>query len=89
MTGTTFNGLGLSRMLQARLSAAERRRAEASVVNVKSSADPVFVMPMARHYGRIYDIPQESDAWKAHSIDILIGVMRKVLDLAVGTGASH
>ena len=89
VTGTTFNGLGLSRMLQARLSAAERRRAEASVVNVKSSADPVFVMPMARHYGRIYDIPQESDAWKAHSIDILIGVMRKVLDLAVGAGASH
>ena len=78
VTGTTFTGLGLSRMLQARLTAAERRRAEASVVNVKSSADPVFVMPMARHYGRIYDIPQESDAWKAHSIDILIGVMRKV-----------
>lgn len=77
VTGTTFNGLGLSRLLQARLTAAERRRAEASVVNVKSSADPVFVMPMARHYGRIYDIPQESDAWKAHSIDILIGIMRK------------
>lgn len=82
VTGTTFNGLGLSRMLQARLTAAERRRAEASIVNVKSSADPVFVMPMARHYGRIYDIPQKSDAWKAHSIDILIGVMRKVYDLA-------
>ena len=82
VTGTTFNGLGLSRMLQARLTAVERRRAEALVVNVKSSADPVFVMPMARHYGRIYDIPQKSDAWKAHSIDILIGVMRKVYDLA-------
>lgn len=82
VTGTTFNGLGLSRMLQARLTAAGRRRAEASVVNVKSSADPVFVMPMARHYGRIYDIPQESDAWKAHSIDILIGIMRKAQDLA-------
>jgi hypothetical protein len=82
VTGATFNGLGLSRMLQSRLSAAERRRAENSIVNVKSSADPVFVMPMARHYGRIYDIPQESDAWKAHSIDILIGVMRRVLELA-------
>lgn len=69
-------------MLQARLTAVERRRAEALVVNVKSSADPVFVMPMARHYGRIYDIPQKSDAWNAHSIDILIGVMRKVYDLA-------
>ena len=82
VTGATFNGLGLSRMLQSRLSAAERRRAENSIVNVKNSADPVFVMPMARHYGRIYDIPQESDAWKAHSIDILIGVMRRVLELA-------
>ena len=79
VTGTTFNGLGPSRMLQARLTASERRRAESSIVNVKSSADPVFVMPMARHYGRIYDIPQESDAWKAHSIDILIGVMRMAL----------
>ena len=65
-----------------RLSALRMRRAEALVVNVKSSADPVFVMPMARHYGRIYDIPQKSDAWKAHSIDILISVMRKVYDLA-------
>ena len=80
VTGTTFNGLGLSRLLQARLSSAARRKAEASVVNVKSSADPVFVMPLARHYGPIYDIPQESDAWKAHSIDILIGIMRKVMD---------
>ena len=80
VTGTTFNGLGLSRLLQARLSPAARRKAEASVVNVKSSADPVFVMPLARHYGSIYDIPQESDAWKAHSIDILIGIMRKILN---------
>ena len=80
VTGTTFNGLGLSRLLQARLTAAERRKAEDSIINVKSSADPVFVMPLARHYGRILDVPQESDAWKAHSIDILIGVMGKVLD---------
>ena len=80
VTGTTFNGLGLSRLLQARLTSAERRKAEGAVINVKSSADPVFVMPMARHYGRIYDIPQESDAWKAHSIDILIAIMRKVSD---------
>lgn len=78
VTGATFNGLGLSKLLQARLSSAARRKAEASVVNVKSSADPVFVMPLARHYGPIYDIPQESDAWKAHSIDILIGIMRKL-----------
>lgn len=83
VTGTTFNGLGLSRLLQARLSSAARRKAESSVVNVKSSADPVFVMPLARHYGAIYDIPQESDAWKAHSIDILIGIMRKVLDTGI------
>lgn len=80
VTGTTFNGLGLSRLLQARLTSAERRKAEDAVINVKSSADPVFVMPMSRHYGRIYDIPQKSDAWKAHSLDILIAVMRKVVD---------
>ena len=83
VTGTTFNGLGLSRLLQARLNGDERRRAEDSVVNVKSSADPVFVMPMARHYGRIYDIPQESEAWKAHSIDVLIATMRKLFDKAL------
>ena len=83
VTGTTFNGLGLSRLLQARLTGDERRRAEDSVVNVKSSADPVFVMPMARHYGRIYDIPQESEAWKAHSIDVLIATMRKLFDKAL------
>ena len=26
------------------------------------------------------DIPQKSDAWKAHSLDILIGIMRNVVD---------
>ena len=62
------------------MTSAERRKAEDAVINVKSSADPVFVMPMSRHFGRIYDIPQKSDAWKAHSLDILIDVMRKVVD---------
>ena len=74
---STYRGLSPN-LLQARLTSAERRKAEGAVINVKSSADPVFVIPMSRHYGRIYDIPQESDAWKAHSIDILIAVMRKV-----------
>ena len=27
--------------------------------------------------GAIYDLPQTDDVWKAHSIDVLLGVMRK------------
>ena len=84
VSGTTFNGLGLSRFLQARMTAAQRRRAEKAIVNVKSAADPVFVMPFARHYGAIYDIPHADDAWKAHSIDVLLGVMRKAVEKTAG-----
>lgn len=78
IVGATFNGLGLSSVVQAKLSDGQRKKAEKLIVNVKGSEDPVFKFPKARHYGLVYNVPQECGIhWlKAHSQDTLIDQMR-------------
>lgn len=74
ITGATFNGLGLSNSIQKKLTVKQRQKTEKLLVNVKGSQDPVFKMGWTRHYGIVYDIPQDYGIhWlKAHSIEELI-----------------
>lgn len=78
IVGVTFNGLGLSNAVQAKLTATQRLKAEKLLVNVKGADDPVFKFPKARHYGLVYNVPQDCGRhWlEAHSQDTLIAEMQ-------------
>ena len=78
IVGVTFNGLGLSNAVQAKLTATQRLKAEKLIVNVKGADDPVFKFPKARHYGLVYNVPQDCGRhWLvAHSQDTLVAEMQ-------------
>lgn len=78
VVGVTFNGLGLTNAVQKKLTDSKREKIERLLVNVKGSEDPVFKMKWARHYGIVYNVPQECgmDLMAAHSQDTLIEEMK-------------
>lgn len=78
VVGVTFNGFGLTNAIQRKLTDSQRMKIEELLVNVKGSEDPVFKMKWARHYGIVYNVPQECgmDLLAAHSLDTLIAEMQ-------------
>ena len=78
VAGVTFNGFGLTNAIQGKLTDSQRMKIEELLVNVKGSEDPVFKMKWARHYGIVYNVPQECgmDLLAAHSLDTLIVEMQ-------------
>ncbi len=86
VVGVTFNGFGLTNAIQGKLTDSQRMKIEELLVNVKGSEDPVFKMKWARHYGIVYNVPQECgmDLLAAHSLDTLIAEMQALETTASG-----
>lgn len=86
ITGVTFNGLGLSKAVQRKLTDEQRCKVEKLLVNVKGTQDLVFKLGWARHYGPSYEVPQDCGIhWlKAHSIETLMGQMESLASDSAG-----